>query len=130
MYGALAGLPWAVIMGSAIPYMFTYERVPPLMLGIAGFIAMSIVALPLGAIGGLLFVKIQERIPARSTLRKAVVLSLVVWGILNVPYTASTFNYTFAVTECLGLLIWARVFTYFIDKELDQTARLKERTGG
>ena len=130
MYGALAGLPWAAIMGSALPYMFTYERVPPLMLGIAGFIAMSIVALPLGAVGGVLFLKIRYRIPVRSTLRKAIVLSLVVWAILNVPYFASTFNYTFAVTEFLGLLIWARVFTYFIDKELDQTARLKERTGG
>ena len=117
-------------MGSVIPYMLTYKGVNPLMLAVVGFLAMSIVALPLGAIGGVVFLKIQARIPARSTLRKAIVLSLVVWGILNVPYTASTFNYTFTITEFLGLFIWAKIFAYFIDRELDPTAKLNERISG
>ena len=122
-YGALASLPWAAIQAYVLSYVIIYQNVSPWLIIAAGFLAMLIIGVPLGAIGAVSFFKYRERIPGRSTLVKAIFMCVIFWFLVQFFSTwppSLPHNLTFGPSDFIGLMLWAGIVAHFIDKHESQ----------
>lgn len=117
-WGALASVPWVVIFGLVIITEYHYRPATRwLFFGVA-FLTAFVAGVPSGALGAILFVKLRRNIPGSSTLLKATIFSLLVWGLLS-TWTLRPFTYPLLnLGSLIGQMAWAVVLTRFLDKDL------------
>jgi len=124
-YGAIASLPWGIISGymESVSFRTTHYFVLLAVTLLAGLTE----AVTLGALGGILFIRIKDRLPTKSITGKAMILSVIVWlfdelsaflfGFDLSQYPTWFFN-QWGIGSLIGLLIWALIIAHFIDSEV------------
>jgi hypothetical protein len=117
VYGVLASVPWIFIEG----YLYGIEASGELSsrpfwkILLASLFATSIMGIVCGALGAILFIKIQGRIERRlsspSTTLETIILALIVWVLTDFGFSQP------AQGGFFGMMAWAVILAHLIDSE-------------
>jgi len=119
-YGGLAGLPWAFLIALVL-WVWLFRSRNGALLFVGSMLTGTVIGVPLGAIGGVLLVRFQNRMLGNSTFVKAAIISLIAWalsvGIGSVDIFHGWFVAFTALSSLAGVILWASLVSNFIDSD-------------